>query len=71
MGNWLSIAPSWMETCNKIREQGYVWIRTDNNYIHKESLSNKVYLTVFLYPEIIIRQSDYGKTFALTKEELV
>ena len=75
MGKILSIAPSWEETLEKIRKQGYVYIKTPklngDYWIHKEDVTNNLlYTRVILYPEIILSQKYYGITFALTREEL-
>lgn len=72
----LSIAPTWEEVLEKIRKQGYVYIKTPTKisgeyWIHKEEVSsNRFNLKVIFYPEIILDQKYYGITFALTKEEL-
>lgn len=75
MSRYLSMAPTWFETTEKIRKQGYVYIKTkkanDEYYIHKEPVSHSIWLSVLCYPEVIVRQRDYGKTFALTREELI
>ena len=75
MSKILSIAPTWEETEEKIRKQGYVYIKTSKNngdyWVHKEDVINPFsYMKVSLYPEIVISQKNYGITFALTKEEL-
>lgn len=75
MGKILSIAPTWEETLEKIRKQGYVYIKTQKEngdyWIHKEDITNNLlYMKVFLYPEIVLSQKYYGITFALTREEL-
>ena len=76
MSKILSIAPTWEETLEKIREQGYVYVKTPTKingeyWIHKEEVSSsRPSLCVIWYPEIILAQKYYGITFALTKEEL-
>lgn len=75
MSKILSITPTWEETLEKIRKQGYVYIKTlkrnGDYWIHKEDVTNHLlYMKVFLYPEIVLSQKNYGSTFALTREEL-
>ena len=69
MSKILSTAPTWQETYQKIKEQGYVWIRTENGFITKDDAPNYYSLRTMWY-RISLVQKDYGKTFALTKEEL-
>lgn len=75
MSKILSITPTWQETLEKIRKQGYVYIKTQKEngdyWIHKESVTSHLgYMTVFLYPEFVLSQRYYGIIFALTREEL-
>ena len=60
---------NWGETYQKIKEQGYVWIKTEEGEIVKDNLPKFVSTRTFWY-NIALVQKDYGKTFALTKEEL-
>ena len=69
MSKILSIAPTWEETYKKIEEQGYVWIKTESGFITKDDLPKYISMRTFWY-NIALVQKDYGKTFALTKEEL-
>lgn len=69
MGKILSIAPTWWETLQKIYNQGYVWIKTESGFITKDEVGNQLKLHTLWY-HIDITQKDYGKKFALTKEEL-
>ena len=69
MGKILSMAPSWQDTYQKIKAQGYVWIKTEDGFITKDDLPPYFSAQTFLY-NIALTQKDYGKTFALTKEEL-
>lgn len=69
MGKILSMAPTWSETMQKIEKQGYVWIKTENGFITKDDIPNYFSLRTVWY-RISLTQKDYGKTFALTKEEL-
>ena len=75
MGKILSIAPTWQETLEKIRKQGYVYIKIQKEngdyWIRKQDVLNHLLnMEVFLYPDIVLSQKYYGITFALTKEEL-
>ena len=69
MSKILSMAPTWEETYQKIEEQGYVWIKTENGFITKDNVPNCYGFRTMWY-RISLVQKDYGKTFALTKEEL-
>lgn len=70
MGKILSMAPTWWETYQKIEKQGYVWIKTESGFITKDDIPNNFTLRTVWY-NISLIQKDYGKTFALTKEELI
>ena len=70
MSKILSMAPSWSETMQKIEKQGYVWIKTEDGFITKDDVP-KYISTRTLWFGISLTQKDYGKTFALTKEELI
>ena len=69
MSKILSMTPTWEETYQKIKEQGYVWIKTENGFITKDDVPNTFGLHTIWY-RILLVQKDYGKTFALTREEL-
>ena len=60
---------TWLKTYQKIKEQGYVWIKTEEGEIVKDDLPKFKSPRTFWY-NIELTQKDYGKTFALTKEEL-
>ena len=60
---------NWCEKYQKIKEQGYVWIKTGDGEIVKDNLP-KFVSTRTLWYDIALTEKDYGKTFALTKEEL-
>ena len=68
MGKSRSMAPTWWETYQKIEKQGYVWIKTESGFITKDDIPNNFTLRTVWY-NISLTQKDYGKTFALTKEE--
>lgn len=70
MGKILSMTPTWLETYEKIRKQGYVWIKTESGFITKDDIPNNFSLRT-LWFGISLTQKDYGKTFSLTKEELI
>ena len=60
---------AWRQIYKRIKKQGYVWIKLKDNCI----ITDKVFKyfrrkTVFF--SISLKRQDYGKTFALTKEEL-
>ena len=63
------MAPTQLETYQKILNQGYVWIKTENGFITKDDVPSTFGLYTIWY-RILLVQKDYGKTFALTKEEL-
>ena len=65
----LSTAPTWLEIYQKILNQGYAWIKTENGFITKDDVPNYYGLRTMWY-RISLIQKDYGKTFALMKEEL-
>ena len=69
MSKILSMAPSWSETMQKIEKQGYVWIKTESGFITRDDIPSYFSLHTVWY-NISLTQKDYGKTFALTKEEL-
>ena len=69
MSKILSMTPTWSETMQKIEKQGYVWIKTESGFITKDDIPNYFSLRTVWY-KIALVQKDYGKTFALTKEEL-
>lgn len=67
---WLSIQPSQQDLWNKAIEQKYVWIKTNNNFIVKDELCPWCQIKTFLY-NVYLKQENYGKTWAFTKEELL
>ena len=69
MSKILSMTPTWSETMQKIEKQGYVWIKTESGFITKDDIPNNFSLRTVWY-RVSLTQKDYGKTFALTKEEL-
>ena len=65
----LSIAPGQEELWNKAQKQGYVWIKTENDFVTKDDLNTYNELSTVWY-NVWLSQKDYGKTWAFTKEEL-
>ena len=60
---------AWRQIYKRIKKQGYVWIKLkDNCIITDEVFKHFRRKTVFF--GISLKRQDYGKTFALTKEEL-
>ena len=66
---WLSIQPSQEDLWNKAIEMGYVWIKTESDFITKDELAKWCQIRTEWYA-VYLRQKDYGKTWAFTKEEL-
>ena len=60
---------AWRQLYKRIKKQGYVWIKTESGFITKDDLPKYISMRTFWY-NIALTQKDYGKTFALTKEEL-
>lgn len=48
---------------------GYVWIKTESGFITKDELAKWCQIRTEWYA-VYLRQKDYGKTWAFTKEEL-
>ena len=60
---------AWRQIYKRIKKQGYVWVKLkDNCIITDEVFKHFRRKTVFF--SISLKRKDYGKTFALTKEEL-
>lgn len=57
------------ELWDKADKQGYVWIKTENGFVTKDDLNSYNRLCTVWY-RVWLRQRDYGKTWAFTKEEL-
>lgn len=66
---WLSIQPSQQDLWNKAVEMGHVWIKTENGFITKDDLQPWCQIKTFIY-NVWLKQEDYGKNWAFTKEEL-
>lgn len=65
----LSIAPGKEELWGMAEEQGYVWIKTESGFVTTDELGDYIRIKTRIY-DIWMSQKDYGKTWALTKEEL-
>lgn len=65
----ISIQDSDEELWDKAQKQGYIWIKTESGFITKDELSGSQSLTSVWYG-VFPSQKTYGKTWALTKEEL-
>ena len=50
-------------------KQGYVWIKTGSGFVTTDELGDYIRIKTRIY-DIWLSQKDYGKTWALTKEEL-
>ena len=60
---------AWRQIYKRIKKQGYVWIKLkDNCIITDEVFKHFIRRTVCF--NVALKRKDYGKTFALTKEEL-
>jgi len=65
----ISIQDSDSELWDKAKKQGYIWVKTESGFITKDEMSNYAKLTSAWYG-VFPSQKTYGKTWALTKEEL-
>lgn len=64
----ISIQDSDSELWDKVKKQGYIWVKTESGFITKDEISNHLILTSAWYG-VFPSQKTYGKTWALTKEE--
>ena len=60
---------AWRQIYKRIKKQGYVWIKLKDNCIITDEVF-KYFRRRTAYFKIALKRQDYGKTFALTKEEL-
>ena len=65
----LSIAPGREELWDMAEKQGYVWIKTENGFVTTDELDNYARIKTGIYG-VWLSQKDYGKTWALTENEL-
>ena len=62
-------ARAWRQIYRMIKKQGYVWVKLKYGSITKDELF-KYFIHRTVYFKVALKRKDYGKTFALTKEEL-
>ena len=62
-------ARAWCQIYRMIKKQGYVWVKLKYGSITKDELF-KYFIRRTVYFNVLLKRKDYGKTFALTKEEL-
>ena len=60
---------AWRQIYKRIKKQGYVWIKLKDNCIITDEVF-RYFRRRTAYFKIALKRQDYGKTFALTKEEL-
>ena len=60
---------AWRQIYRMIKKQGYVWVKLKYGAIIKDEVF-KYFRRRTVYFNISLKRKDYGKTFALTKEEL-
>ena len=60
---------AWRQIYKRIKKQGYVWVKLKYGSITKDELF-KYFIRRTVYFNVALKRKDYGKTFALTKEEL-
>ena len=60
---------AWRQIYRMIKKQGYVWVKLKYGSITKDELF-KYFIRRTVYFNVALKRKDYGKTFALTKEEL-
>lgn len=65
----ISLQDSDRELWDKVKKQGYIWVKTESGFITKDEMSNYASFTSVWY-KVFPSQRTYGKTWALTKEEL-
>ena len=62
-------ARAWRQIYRMIKKQGYVWVKLKYGSITKDELF-KYFIRRTVYFKVALKRKDYGKMFALTKEEL-
>ena len=60
---------AWRQIYKRIKKQGYVWIKLKDNCIITDEIY-KYFIRRTVCFNVALKRKDYGKTFALTKEEL-
>ena len=69
MSNIVLTPDAWRQIYKIIKKQGYVWIKLKDNCIITDEVF-KYFRRKTVFFSISLKRQDYGKTFALTKEEL-
>ena len=60
---------AWRQLYKRIKKQEYVWVKLKDDTIIPDEVF-KYFRRRTAYFKIALKRQDYGKTFALTKEEL-
>ena len=60
---------AWRQLYKRIKKQGYVWIKLKDGFIVPEKIFKHLRCSTVHF-KVALKRQDYGKTFALTKEEL-
>ena len=69
MSKIILMSRAWRQIYKKIKSQGYVWVKLKDDTIIPDEVF-KYFRRRTAYFKIALKRKDYGKTFALTKEEL-
>ena len=69
MSKIVLMSSAWRQIYKRIKKQGYVWVKLKYGAIIKDEVF-KYFRRRTAYFKIALKRKDYGKTFALTKEEL-
>lgn len=69
MSNIVLTLDAWRQIYKIIKKQGYVWVKLKDDTIIPDEVF-KYFRRKTVYFKIALKRQDYGKTFALTKEEL-
>ena len=69
MSNIVLTPDAWRQIYKIIKKQGYVWVRLKDDCIIPDEVF-RCFRRRTAYFKIALKRKDYGKTFALTKEEL-
>ena len=69
MSNIVLTPDAWRQIYKIIKKQEYVWVKLKDDTIIPDEVF-KYFRRKTAYFKIALKRKDYGKTFALTKEEL-
>lgn len=69
MSNIVLTPDAWHQIYKIIKKQGYVWVKLKDDTIIPDEVF-RYFRRRTAYFKIALKRKDYGKTFALTKEEL-